>query len=479
MGRAVLRFCCCCVVLFLLARGACAERYLVLGQPGEGVSALPLAGGAKGFSYEPLGIDVVESDLDREALARANPGRLFVEASTPLFACGSLGAASEEPLSWHQALAEELQFWLPPDSVDVGTVYLLILDTGICLDHPDLARHLRPDLGFNVLKEADSGDVDDDNGHGTAVAGMAGGEVTGAWPGIAIVPVKVADETASSTLETFAAAFNGILARAIDPDDAFHGRRLVFNVSYSVTSRDDAESRALESFFTNLFDRFAEAGCQALFCFSAGNSAVDVAETMVFPASMSHPHLLSVAAVDREGRLADLFSNYGLTAVEVAAPGEHLVSTCADRSLYVEVRGTSFASPFLAGTAAALWAAHPGLEAYQIRNVLLNLTARPRWLSDHYRAPSDWIVPVIAGDALAFSALSDDLFVADCAGETPRALTVRPPLGNPEREPEEEPGAGDSEAAEGGGGCRGLTGPGSLVLFVPLFVFRRRGAGRR
>ncbi|MBL3592562.1 MAG: hypothetical protein JMJ93_03505 [Synergistaceae bacterium] len=60
------------------------------------------------------------------------------------------------------------------------------------------------------------------------------------WPGIAIVPVKVADETASSTLETFAAAFNGILARAIDPDDAFHGRRLVFNVSYSVTSRDGA-----------------------------------------------------------------------------------------------------------------------------------------------------------------------------------------------------------------------------------------------
>lgn len=463
---------CCCALVLLFAADAGAERYLVLPPAEGGEAAGGLVEGRVQPLYRHLGISVVETDVPRAELARANGDRIFVDASLPFVASGVVlgDAAGGQPLSWHQDLAQEFQQWIPLDSVDPSRVLLFILDTGVRLDHPDLASHLLPELGCNVIDVDSPDDVGDDNGHGTAVAGMAGGDATGCWPALSLVPIKVADEEARSTLEHFAAAFDDVLGRAVDPENPLWGKNLVFNVSYSVVCGDPEEEAAVELFFTTVFDSFARKGCRALFCFSAGNSSADVAVDRIYPAALRHSCLVTVAAANAGGFLAGTFSNYGLTEVETAAPGENLVSTGIGGSLYVDVRGTSFAAPFLAGAAAALWAAHPGLRPYQVRNALLNLTGNPRWLSDHREAPSDYVVPVISGGAVAFDSLADKFFVAEAAGNSPLALNVV----MPEEEPE---GSGEDEGAAGG--CSVGSRWASWLFLVPFGAVRRKAGGRR
>ena len=74
-------------------------------------------------------------------------------------------------------------------------VVIAVLDTGVDLDHPDLALKLLP--GHDAVEH--DGVPDDDSGHGTFVAGVAaartdnGTGVAGAAPRSRILPVKVLD----------------------------------------------------------------------------------------------------------------------------------------------------------------------------------------------------------------------------------------------------------------------------------------------
>ncbi|HRK15030.1 MAG TPA: S8 family serine peptidase [Prosthecobacter sp.] len=107
-----------------------------------------------------------------------------------------------------------------------------------------------------------------------------------------------------------------------------------------------------------------------IFVVSAGNDAEDNDEELPSPAYLSRffPNVITVASVDEDNELSS-FSNYGSASVQVAAPGEKILSTLI-ASQQGFMSGTSMASPAVAGVAARIRAAHPRLTAADVRLIL-------------------------------------------------------------------------------------------------------------
>jgi hypothetical protein len=117
--------------------------------------------------------------------------------------------------------------------------------------------------------------------------------------------------------------------------------------------------------------------------FAAGNQlTVDQEENNdilpTYPGSYNSPSILAVAASDQNDNRAS-FSHYGLTTVDVAAPGVAVRSTVAGGG-YANFSGTSMATPHTAGAVALVAAAHPNLSAASIKATLMNtVDVLPQW----------------------------------------------------------------------------------------------------
>jgi subtilisin family serine protease len=213
-----------------------------------------------------------------------------------------------------------------------------VLDTGVDRDHPDLAPNL---VAGRDIVNADT-DPTDDNGHGTAVAGVVGA-ATGNGAGIAgvawnakVMPVKVlgADGT----------GFDADIASGITwaTDNGADIINLSLGGPGSSTVLEQAVDYALAQ--------------DVLVVAAAGNEASDEPS---FPAAI--PGVVAVTATDAQGRFA-WFSNHG-PWVTLAAPGINVVTTTSAPGPAMATgqrTGTSFSSPIVAGVAALLRERHPG-----------------------------------------------------------------------------------------------------------------------
>ncbi len=154
-----------------------------------------------------------------------------------------------------------------------------------------------------------------------------------------------------------------------------------------------------------------------LFVLSAGNSTEDNDVELSSPAYLSRffPNVITVASADAENALSS-FSNYGLASVQVAAPGENILSTLlSNQEGYMS--GTSMAAPAVAGLAAKLRAEHPNLTAADIR-LVLERSVRPE-KNLRLKISSGGMV-----DAEAASALATKWTPGSRADLTLAALTV-------------------------------------------------------
>jgi subtilisin family serine protease len=252
-------------------------------------------------------------------------------------------------------------------------VIVAVLDSGVQLTHPDLAANLwrNPDEvpgngkdddnngyvddvnGANIF--TDNGNVDDDEGHGTHVAGIiaarAGNGIGGSGlaPNARIMAVKVLDANRSGNSSLLASGIH----YAVD-----EGARIL-NVSINGDGTSSDLTAAL---------RYAtEKG--ATIVASAGNNSRNLDLTPSYPASSNEPSVLTVTATDEGGGVVG-FANRGLHSVDLAAPGEMILST-ARGSRYEDRSGTSMAAPYVSGALALLSAARPDLSEAELRGALL------------------------------------------------------------------------------------------------------------
>lgn len=254
-----------------------------------------------------------------------------------------------------------------PISSQTGAgIRVAIIDTGIDLDHPDLAVNIDAASGFDCIDPGTS--ADDDQGHGTHVAGTVaaadnGLGVVGVAPGATLIPVKVLNSQGSGTWEQVICGIDHVADPLLGID--------VANMSLG------GSGTASGSCATTPGDALYAAVCGALgagvtMVVAAGNDGRDAAGFV--PAA--YPEVVTVSAyTDLDGTPADSgctggrgpfktcdetfasFSNYG-SVVDVMAPGVTINSTTVGGS-YGTKSGTSMASPHVAGVVALILATYP------------------------------------------------------------------------------------------------------------------------
>ena len=240
-------------------------------------------------------------------------------------------------------------------STGSDTVIIAIIDTGVDYNHPDLAGKIVS--GYDFIQHDSI--AQDDNGHGTHVAGIAAAAsnnaqgIAGVSWGARIMPVKVLNSGGGGVYSDTA---SGIMWAAE------HGAQII-NLSIG----EVYSSYTLQ----NAVDYAIGKGC--LVIAASGN---DDNSQILYPAR--YPKVMAVAATDASNQRAS-FSTYG-PEIDIAAPGDQIYSL--DIGGYATHSGTSMAVPHVAGLAAVLWGV-PGNDSaavvrYKIESSALDIDS-PGW----------------------------------------------------------------------------------------------------
>lgn len=241
-------------------------------------------------------------------------------------------------------------------------IKVAILDTGIDRTHQDL--NVRG--GYSVFTDSANRDpYYDGSGHGTHVAGTVAAlnnsvGVLGVAYNAQLYAVKVLNNSGSGSYAGIAQGIEWSIQNGMD----------IINMSLGGSQSSSILQSYCNLAYNNGILLVAAAG-------NSGNSA-GTGNTVNYPARYSS--VIAVAATDSNNRRAS-FSSTGST-VELAAPGVGIQSTIPGNR-YASYNGTSMASPHVAGVAALVWQAKPGLSNVQLRN-LLNQTALNLGNSNHF-----------------------------------------------------------------------------------------------
>jgi len=205
-----------------------------------------------------------------------------------------------------------------------GTGVAWVIDTGIDLDHPD--------LNVDVLKSAYfvGSSADDQNGHGTHVAGTIAAKnnsigVIGVAAGAKVVPVRVLGPNGSGSTSGVIAGIDYVAANGKAGD--------VANMSLG------------GGVSTTLDDAVKKASSVVKFALAAGNESDDANNHS--PARVNGSNIYTVSAMDNADKFA-YFSNYGNPPIDFCAPGVSILSTWKGGG-YNTISGTSMATPHVAG----------------------------------------------------------------------------------------------------------------------------------
>lgn len=200
-----------------------------------------------------------------------------------------------------------------------------IIDSGIDLDHPDL--NVDTSRSFYAVGRS----ADDQNGHGTHVAGTVAAidnsiGVIGVAPGAPVVSVRVLDRRGSGSTSGVIAGVDYVAANGNSGD--------VANMSLgggASQSLDDAVIAASQS--------------GVKFVLAAGNESRDA--NLSSPARANGPNIYTISAF-AQGDVFASFSNFGNPPVDYSSPGVAVLSTWKSGG-YNTISGTSMAAPHFAG----------------------------------------------------------------------------------------------------------------------------------
>lgn len=270
---------------------------------------------------------------------------------------------------------DALEAWIKTKGSE--EVVVAVLDSGVDYTHQDLAENMwqRPaslapytddELGtFNDLHGYNGtdriADPMDDNGHGTHCAGIIGAEgdngigVAGVNWTVKIMPLKFLGRGGMGSTNDAIEAIN----YAIDRKKNGVNVRII-----SASWGSNSYSKALE-------DTIRAAGdAGILFIAASGNDGSNNDNWPHYPSNYDLSNVISVAALDRNDKLAS-FSNFGTKSVHIAAPGKDILSTWL-KDNYRLSSGTSMATPYVSGIAALVVANEPTITMEKLRERILS-----------------------------------------------------------------------------------------------------------
>ena len=348
--------------------------------------------------------------------------------------------------------------------VNPAPVIVAIIDSGIDPLHEDLQANLwvntleTPNngidddgdgfaddvLGYNF--SSNNPNINDDNGHGTLIAGIVGAVgnndigIAGLNWNCQLLAIKILDENGVSSISKAISAIQ--YARQ-------HGAKVI-NASWGFAS--DATTAEASQSLQQAIELAQSDGI--LFVASVGNGVSfqgqnnDDPNVTNYPSSFNLDNIVSVAALDNKDDLA-FFSNYGNNSVDLAAPGVDIFSTSPGLN-YSAMSGTSISAPFVTGAASLLLAMNPGLTPLEVKALLLqNVDVLPSLKGKVFTSGKLNIANALAASpAISGEAVNTDLQASFIPGE---------PSTNP----------------IGGGGCQLVPHSSptySLFLILPLLL---------
>ena len=265
---------------------------------------------------------------------------------------------------------------------------IAIVDSGIDASRADFAGRLYPQVNLSTLTPNATGDG---RGHGTFVAGIAAGDAagyTGAAPAAKILPIRVMDDNGVAMTSDVIRAAQWIY----DNKDAYNVKVANFSLHSAMPSRfvNDPLDKAVEKLWF--------AGVTVVV--AAGNYGTAAGPSGVMYAPGNDPFVITVGAADLGNSIrpfddaAAPWSAYGYTydgfaKPELGAPGRYMVGPVPTSATltserpdhvvspgYMQLSGTSFAAPAVAGAVAQILARHPSWTPGQVKGALM-VTAKP------------------------------------------------------------------------------------------------------
>lgn len=345
----------------------------VQGMPGNRyflaeISSMPDINQMKNNAFSFYGIEYIQPNFLR---------KMHVNPNDPLYS-RQLHYLSSVPQAWAYTTGSS--------EIIVGVV-----DSGVKIYHPDLINniyinpHEIPDNGIDddgngyiddwcgwdfvdAPEMADMGlgdfigqdnDPDDENFHGTHVAGIVGAQgnngigVAGVNWKVSIMALRAGFRTTGG--QGYLQDDDAAAALVYAADNGCH----VINMSWGDPNYSAIIADACEYAYNK----------GVVLVASAGN---DYGPVLSYPARLST--VISVGSVNKAKVLSG-FSSYGHD-LDLVAPGEAILSTYKDEGpdMYFEQSGTSMSSPYVAGAAALLLSLVPGLSPAEVRSRLLTST---------------------------------------------------------------------------------------------------------
>ena len=268
-----------------------------------------------------------------------------------LVVAGGIGAQSvpnDPSFQWHlnqsnDADIDAYEAW--PVISSAGSMKIAILDTGVRRSHEDILPNFNTNIQIDFVN--DDALADDDNGHGTHVAGIAAAQGGNGLGGTGVA--QDAELIAGKVLP--GSGQGGDLSDLVlGIDWAVNQGAKVINLSLGTPPGAVARPQCLADAINNARNS------KVVVVVAAGNDGSNNDTAAVYPANFSteFDNVITVAASTESDALA-YFSNFGSASVNLAAPGVNIFSTFnASNDSYISKPGTSMAAPIVAGMAALI-----------------------------------------------------------------------------------------------------------------------------
>ncbi|MFI1951169.1 type VII secretion-associated serine protease mycosin [Streptomyces xinghaiensis] len=261
---------------------------------------------------------------------------------------------------WHLDAMRAEEMW---ESSTGEGITVAVVDSGVDSELPDLRGQVLDGKDFT---DREGNERDDFDGHGSRMAAVIAGTGKrpddkasfGLAPGAKILPLRVPLGGEAEDLTEGTRYFSRTVGSAIRY--AADSEARIINISLA----GHAESAARREFSAAV--AYAISKGKLIFA-GVGNSAKRD-NPVLYPAAT--PGVVGVAATDRKGATTEE-SEYG-PQVDLAAPGEDIVTACPGGTEVCVTHGTSDATALASASAALIWAKYPDWTANQVLRVMIN-----------------------------------------------------------------------------------------------------------